>query len=455
MTLAAATTGIAFLSLLASSLPGHRQLGVFAAAGVVSAALGALLVLPLLVPRSAAAAATRPVLPVAGLVGSLLTAIARRRRLVLALLVVISLALFPGLDRVTIESDLSRFNALDAAAMDDAQLIGKTWGSPLGHTSLAVYGATLDQALARSVALAEFLQSEVDAGRVDSYQSVTGLLPDQQTQDTNRQSWSEFWSPQRVPEVEAEFQRLMVARGFAPAAVAGFWATLGEAGEALTYEGLAATSVGQILAGWIAAAPEGGMWVLTRCSFAASTVFADQSERLRQVVPELVVGDGQQSLRRLSAIVYQELKKMSLLSFGLVFLVLVAFFRDLRRPLLLVVVLAVTFYWTLAILGLLGITISLMNCMLAIFIFGLTVDYSIFLLHAHRTAGDRQGIAAAAVVLSSLTTLLGFAALLFANHPSLTAIGSTTLVGIACGLTAALTLVPSLMPIAPEEPGAA
>jgi predicted RND superfamily exporter protein len=56
----------------------------------------------------------------------------------------------------------------------------------------------------------------------------------------------------------------------------------------------------------------------------------------------------------------------------------------------------------------------------------------------------------AAVLVAALTTIIGFAALTVADHPSLVSVGTTTVVGVAAGLVAALVLVPLLgRPVAP------
>jgi uncharacterized protein len=49
-----------------------------------------------------------------------------------------------------------------------------------------------------------------------------------------------------------------------------------------------------------------------------------------------------------------------------------------------------------------------------------------------------------AVLVSGLTTLLGFGALVLADHPALHSIGLTVLIGIAAAIPAALFVVPSL-----------
>ncbi len=438
--LAAMTTGIALMSLFASALPGHRQLGVFAASGVVAAALSALVALPLLLPSNRR---KRPVSQrLSKPVGSLLEMI-RRRRLLTGIFVCLLLALgAAGMPRLVVETDLSRFNALGPEAAADSRLITSVWGSSFGLTSIVVAGSDLDEALARAADLEDWLGENTGFSDV---QSLTRLLPDRKTQASNRERWSTFWSTERILMAKSRFEAAMVKRGFQPAALAQYWEALASSGSSLLPylepSELEATPLARILANFISE-NEAGAHVLTRCSIADARSFDTEAEKLRSLYPEALIGDGAQMIRRLSGLVYAELKKMSLLSFVLVMLFFLPFSKGLRQPLVLVAVLAVTFVWTIGALGWLGVPITMMNSTIAIFVFGLTVDYSIFLLHANSKQNLESDITATAVVVSSLTTILGFGALLLANHPSLSSIGVTTVVGVVCGFIASFLIVP-------------
>lgn len=440
MLLAAGTTAAAFLTMLLSSLPGHRQLGIFAAAAVIAAATFTLLVLHLFPSRDSGRTEVG---------ASWLTRVGTTglgRWWALALVAVASVVTLPGLSLLRIETDLDRFNAMGEAARADFDDIQTTWGSPLGRTSLVVRGASADEALSRAGALAQALQEEQTAGRVIDFQSAVGLLPDERTQEENRQRWLEFWSPDRVAAVRASTERAMRERGFQPAAVADSWAALGNAGPPLEPGDLEAGPLGRLLEDWLVAGAGGETWVMMRSTFAPETEFEEMAGRLKQVVPDLLVADGRQAMARISTIVYRELKRMSLLAFVIVLAVLLPASRSWRTPLLVVAILLTTFFWSLGALGLAGIPISMMNCMLAIFVFGLTVDYAVFLIHARSLPSAEAGLTSSAVVLSSLTTLIGFGALLLADHPSLASIGATTVIGVACGLVAAFALVSVFSP---------
>jgi len=75
-------------------------------------------------------------------------------------------------------------------------------------------------------------------------------------------------------------------------------------------------------------------------------------------------------------------------------------------------------------------------------VLGLGVDYGIFMALGHEKQeelGTRR-----AVLVSGLSTLAGFGALILARHPALHSIGLTVLIGIAAALPAALFVAPAL-----------
>jgi len=442
--LAAVTTAVALLSLLASDLPGHRQLGVFASSGVLAAAAASLLLLPPLLARAPRAQHSRAILSLAPLIDRALTFLLHKKALLVTVALLISAVALPGLWRVHVESDLSRFNAMSKQTIDDSRLISETWGSPLAQTSFVVRSQSLEHTLQRYRLLTDLLEQGQRTGTYTSFSSAAALLPDAVTQAQNRQRWQDFWSPERLPVIKRSVNEVLTDNGFAPPAFAVFWSSLALPENLLTRDELNATPIARLLSQWLTQSVDGTWWALARATPGANVSLEEESVRLKQLVPGLLVADGEQMMQRLSSITYAELKKMSLLSFALVCACLLPFFRQLRQPFILVLVLVVTFGWTLGMLGWMNQPINMMNCMLAIFLFGLTIDYAIFLLHALDQQQRHAGVVVAAVVLSSMTTMIGFGALLFAHHPSLHSIGVTTMVGVACGLVASLTIVPAL-----------
>ena len=73
-------------------------------------------------------------------------------------------------------------------------------------------------------------------------------------------------------------------------------------------------------------------------------------------------------------------------------------------------------------------------------IFGLALDHGIMTSHALET-GEGLGITRA-VVISSITALIGMGVLALAEHPALRSMGITIAAGLAAELAAAVLLVP-------------
>ncbi len=448
---AAGTTVTALLSLQASALPGHRQLGLFAAVGVIAAAAAALLVLPVLLPRRLTSPSTRLAAAVAASTGRLIAAVRRHRRPVAVAVVAVSIAAALAARHLEVETDLARFNAMSPAATDDARLIGEVWGSPLGQVSVVVTGPSLDAALDAASGVQTWLAGQ---GDVASVQTIAGLVPDRATQAENRVRWQQFWSPARVADVRARLDRALAERGFAAASFAPFWEALAapSAGRDLSLADFADTPLADVLATWVDLGEDGVARVLVRCAFAATVPVAERSGRLRAAFPAALVADGQHMVASLSAVAYRELVKMSVIAFVVVVGLVVPFSRGPREGVVLGLCLLVTFLWSLGLLAVLGEPVNMMSSLLAIFVFGLVDDYVVFLLHADEERGEHPAMTVAAVLVAALTTLIGFAALMVADHPSLVSVGTTTVVGVTAGLVAALVLVPLLgRPVAPTS----
>jgi len=441
--LASMTTSIALMSLLTSALPGHQQLGVFAASGVVAAAACSLVVLPLLLPSAGPITGGKSGATISLWVARMLTVLRRQRWLVGAAVVVLSIVAAFGALRLNVESDLSRYNAMSDAALSDRRMITEVWGSPIGKTSVVLKGSTLNDALTATEKLLHWLDALPD--QVDTGQSIVALMPSRQTQQANRARWADYWNAERLHDVRQRFERAAELRGFRPATLTEFWSSVSAGTTALTFNDLQATPLGRVLQGYVSLG-RGEARVLTQFKISEHASFETLSAQLRSVFPTAVAANGPQMMQRLADLTYSELRKMSLLSFALVMAFLLSFSRSVRQPLVLVVVLGVTFLWALGAYGWFGVPITMMNSLIAIFIFGLTVDYSIFLLHAASSTSPHSHVIGSAVLVSSATTILGFGALMLARHPSLSSIGETTVIGVACGLAASFVIVPILTP---------
>jgi SAM-dependent methyltransferase len=100
--------------------------------------------------------------------------------------------------------------------------------------------------------------------------------------------------------------------------------------------------------------------------------------------------------------------------------------------------------WTFGAMGWLGLPVDLMNSIFVVFILGIGEDYSVFFVSCRldewRGRPSQLNATSAAVLISALTTLFGFAVLVLARHPVLFSLGTTVLLGLVFAILATLVL---------------
>ena len=129
--------------------------------------------------------------------------------------------------------------------------------------------------------------------------------------------------------------------------------------------------------------------------------------------------------RDMVEIVHDDFNTTQWISSLLVLLVLLIAFRNPITAFLAFLPMFLSWYVLQGLMALLGLEFNLINIVISTFIFGIGVDYSIFVMDA---------LVLAIVVLS----------LIFARHPSIRSIGIITLIGMATTILLTYSLEPFL-----------
>ena len=134
-----------------------------------------------------------------------------------------------------------------------------------------------------------------------------------------------------------------------------------------------------------------------------------------------------------------------------VFLVLLLSFRRLSIALIAFLPMALSWYVVLGAMYLTNHEFNLINIVVSTFIFGIGVDYSIFMMDGllrRQSANPADGgillAHKTAITLSAAILIVCMLALLFAKHPAIQSIGFASLVGMASTLLLTYTLQPLL-----------
>lgn len=133
------------------------------------------------------------------------------------------------------------------------------------------------------------------------------------------------------------------------------------------------------------------------------------------------------------------------------FAVLLLLLFDIRRPhYVLAAMVPVTFgaVWMLGLMYIVDMPYNLANIMSVPLIIGVGVDNGVHLCHRYLQDKDTRAAAlhtGGAVMLSSLTTMVGFGALALAPHRGVASMGMVLFLGVGACLVASMTVVPALL----------
>jgi predicted RND superfamily exporter protein len=232
-----------------------------------------------------------------------------------------------------------------------------------------------------------------------------------------------------------------------PEALGGFLDSLPGPMPSINYDEYLAGPLRSLLAGQMSEA-EGGVVLLTRVKMNHAESFPALSAQVRAALPGAIAFNGSSFVLHIVELIYREMERLGAITFVVILIVLLAVFRRPRLVMAILLPLFASLLWTFGAMGWLDIRLNMMNSAVAVFIFGLIVDYSIFLTLAMQGCGSERDEhllrTCGAITVSALTTLCGMGALLFAGHPALHTIGATAFLGIGSGLVAVFTVIPLL-----------
>jgi predicted RND superfamily exporter protein len=141
------------------------------------------------------------------------------------------------------------------------------------------------------------------------------------------------------------------------------------------------------------------------------------------------------------------------MGFVLVAILLWVDYRQLRAMALSLVPLFVGLIWMLGAMAMFGIDMNFMNIFVTTMVIGIGTDYGVHIVHRYRESRDLPPEEAAgklaetgkAVVLSALTTIVGFGSLATTHYPGLRSMGWVATLGTAATCFLAITLLPAAM----------
>jgi hopanoid biosynthesis associated RND transporter like protein HpnN len=125
-------------------------------------------------------------------------------------------------------------------------------------------------------------------------------------------------------------------------------------------------------------------------------------------------------------------------------------FRNLRTTFFILLPTIVGSIWTVGIMELIGVRFNLANLVILPLIIGIGVVNGVHIVHRFREDSDGGTTVLSkstgqAVVLSSLTTIIGFGSLMVADHQGVYSLGLVLSIGVGSCMLTSITLLPALL----------
>ncbi len=375
----------------------------------------------------------------------------RKKPLLIALAVIIVVcvgAYFIG--GVKFDADMHNLGYLEENTEYSEQLLRDKTYTGDKQKYFASRGQTMEEAINNFARLDNKLDSLQRLGLVKSYTHTNQVFVPMDVQQERIDAWKAYWTPERLQTVRSLVaqtapQAGLVASGFEPffeAATADYEPDSLYAADIIP-EGYQSTLMEKSYGG------DYLCFTSVRCK--NDSVRSDDSDYMRicdaiASDPDLLVLDTYYYTTDTLLQMNDDFNVLQWLSMLFVFIVLLVSFRfNLLNTLLGFLPILLSWLIVLGAMAIFGMRFNLISIIISTFIFGIGVDYSIFMMNG-LTDGDSRKLSChkTAIFFSVVTLIVTVSSMVIATHPAIKSVGFSTLVGLLSAVILSYVLQPAV-----------
>ncbi len=316
----------------------------------------------------------------------------------------------------------------------------------------AATGSTVDSAVMCSRRLSLALDSLQLSGTVKHHSDLSALLIPEEEQQERIYEWTAYWQKPvgrgrtRLDVTESRIGRAAFEQGLPLELFTPFTMlceadyapeSLYESGaipESITSNFIERSEDGTYMIFTSALMPEGSKMTVNKA--------VDKVDGTLVVDPFFYTGN-------MVEIIHGDFNTILWISMAFVFIVLLLSFRNIAVSLIAFLPMTLSWYVVQGIMWLFGLKFNLINIIISSFIFGIGVDYSIFVMQgllAAASGRDTQMLNyhKTAIGLSAMILIVVTGSLLFAVHPAIKSIGISSIIGMSASILLSYSIEPFL-----------
>ena len=435
------TTVGAFCSLLFTESDLLRDFGMFASFALLGSTLFALIFLPHFLPKRHADADSktfRRIIRVNNLPFD-------RKPWFLALIIVIVVVGIIFSPKVKFDSDLRNLDYNSPEEVTAERLFSEKNNDGFYHLYFATVSTDIDEALEADKSLMVLLDSLKRQGYVHSYTDmIPKLFVTMKEQEQRIAAWNAYWTEERKNEAIRLVDKGAFDFGLDPMMFYEFKDLLDA-----DYEPASLLESGVV--------PENMLGNFIECNadnqymvFTDVSMTFDEKDIVTDVLvlnPKTFVLEPFYYCKSMVEVVNDDFNIAVWISSLFVLIILLVSFRNLITALLSFLPMVLSWFMVQGYMALIGLEFNLISIVISTFIFGVGVDYSIFIMEGlltHARTGNRDMLSwhKVAIFFSAAILIIVVSSLLFAVHPAIRSIGLSTLIGMASTIMISYSLQP-------------
>ena len=351
---------------------------------------------------------------------------------------------------IRFDADMHNLGYLDDMTEYSEQLLRKKTYTGDKTKYFASQGKTMEEAVEKFAILDHKLDSMQQLGLVKSYTRTNQIFVPMRVQQERIQAWKNFWSQDRLAKVRTLIAQTAPQADLNAEAFDTFFTMATN-----EYEPDSLYAAGLLPEGYQSTMMEqsyGGDYLCftsVRCK--NDSVRSNESDYIRicdaiASNPNLLVLDTYYYTTDTLLQMNDDFNVLQWLSMLFVFVVLLLSFHfNLKHTLLGFMPILLSWLIVLGAMVLFDMRFNLISIIISTFIFGIGVDYSIFVMNGLISDKDNKlQYHKTAILLSAVTLLTTVSSMLIATHPAIRSVGFSTLVGLLSAVILAYVLQPAV-----------
>ncbi len=372
----------------------------------------------------------------------------KHKWLIALVIVIFAVSLYTG-KWVTFDSNLRNIGHYEPKVMRSMNMLAEKTMPGLESKYYAVLSKNLDSALTYNTIFGKRCKELEEEELIDKFSNSAMLLLPSSTANGRIALWEEYWSSERQNEVKGMLMKAGKQYGFKEQMFDPFVEAIDSEFEFNSI--LDAEIIPDGLMANLVEVTDSTYLVFTSVQAKPENMLAVSNKLIKETpqIPanNMIVVDPFFYTQNMVEMLNEDFNVILGISSIFVLIVLLISFRNPIIALIAFLPMSMSWYIVLGIMGALGLQFNLINIVISTFIFGIGVDYSIFVMDGllnGRESADLLKFHKTAIFFSAVVLIIAIASLMFAVHPAISSIGVATLIGMGSTIIITYTLEPFL-----------